>query len=100
MIWKRYRSTPIHSNFEGRGFRLGNTRKDKAIVALAQRSYVLVVRIRWSMFKGRELNSHHPTLHTYRRMFRVFEPMRKTLAGRRNLDVKQLAAILRERLKG
>lgn len=55
---------------------------------------------RWSIFKGRELNSHHPTLHTYRRMFRVFEPMRKTLIGGRNLDVKQLTAILRERLKG
>jgi uncharacterized protein YfbU (UPF0304 family) len=51
---------------------------------------------RWQMFKGRELNSHLPMLNTYRAMYRVFEPMRKTLVGV-GLSVKQLAAILTSR---
>jgi uncharacterized protein YfbU (UPF0304 family) len=36
---------------------------------------------RFSRFKGRDLNSHHPSIETYRRMLAVFEPIRKTLAG-------------------
>lgn len=34
---------------------------------------------RFSRFKGRDLNSHHPSIETYRRMSAVFEPIRKTL---------------------
>jgi len=48
---------------------------------------------RWQLFKGRELNSHSRTLDVYRAMYRVFEPMRKTLVGT-DLNVKQLTAIL------
>lgn len=36
---------------------------------------------RFSRFKGRDLNSHHPSIEKYRRMFAVFEPIRKTLVG-------------------
>ena len=36
---------------------------------------------RFSRFKGRDLNSHHPSIEIYRRMFAVFEPIRKTLVG-------------------
>ena len=31
--------------------------------------------------KGRDLDSHHPTLRRYRAMYRVFEPMRATLTS-------------------
>ncbi len=51
---------------------------------------------RWQMFKGRELNSHCPTLTTYRAMYGVFEPMRKTLVGI-ELNLKQMIAILTAR---
>jgi uncharacterized protein len=37
---------------------------------------------RFSSFKGRDLNSHMPSIETYRRMLRVFEPARRTLVGR------------------
>ncbi|MHB8385260.1 YfbU family protein [Metallibacterium sp.] len=36
---------------------------------------------RFSRFKGRDLNSHLPSIGTYRRMLAVFEPIRKTLDG-------------------
>lgn len=51
---------------------------------------------RWSMFKGRELNSHFPTLDTYRRMLAVFEPMRAGLVGA-ELSADQLIQILKAR---
>lgn len=53
---------------------------------------------RFSRFRGRkrELNSHHPTLETYGKMLRVFEPIRKTLIGR-GLSVDELVSILNSR---
>ena len=51
---------------------------------------------RWQMFKEHDLNSHFPTLNAYLAMYRVFEPMRKTLDGK-GLNVKQLSAILSAR---
>ena len=38
---------------------------------------------RFERFKGRDLNSHHPTTVTYDRMLEVFEPIRVGLIGRR-----------------
>jgi len=49
---------------------------------------------RWSQFKGRELNTHFPTLATYSRMLAVFEPMRSGLVGT-ELDADQLIRILK-----
>jgi uncharacterized protein YfbU (UPF0304 family) len=49
---------------------------------------------RFERFKGRDLNSHHPTYNRYRRMVELFEPMRKTLVGH-GLDVPQLVALLK-----
>jgi uncharacterized protein len=43
------------------------------------------------------VNSHHPTLDTYRRMYQVFEPMRARLAGG-NLSLGQLTEILKAQL--
>jgi uncharacterized protein YfbU (UPF0304 family) len=49
---------------------------------------------RFSNFKGRELNSHMPTTERYRRMFAVFEPIRRTLIGR-ELDGSEIIEILK-----
>jgi uncharacterized protein len=49
---------------------------------------------RFQRFKGRDLNSHHPTYNRYRRMVDLFEPMRRTLVGH-GLDVPQLVTLLK-----
>lgn len=49
---------------------------------------------RFSEFKGRDLNSHFPSLATYSRMLAVFEPMRAGLVGA-GLDANQLIQILK-----
>jgi uncharacterized protein len=51
---------------------------------------------RFSSFEGRDLNSHWQSLDTYRRMYRVFDPMRRTLIGR-TLTADELIAILNEK---
>lgn len=53
---------------------------------------------RFSRFRegNRDLNSHFPTLEGYGRMIQVFEPIRKTLIGRR-LSVDELVSILNSR---
>ena len=49
---------------------------------------------RFQRFKGRDLNSHIPSIDTYRHMWQVFKPMRTTLAGG-ELTYKQLVEILK-----
>ena len=49
---------------------------------------------RFSRFKGRDLNSHHPTYARYSRMAAAFEKIRPTLIGH-GLSVDQLAALLK-----
>jgi len=51
---------------------------------------------RFQKNKGRDLNSHIPSIDTYRRMYTVFEPMRSKLMGNL-LDAKQLVQILLEK---
>jgi len=48
---------------------------------------------RFSTFKGRDLNSRFAMEATYRRMLRIFEPMRAALIGR-SLNAAQIAEIL------
>jgi uncharacterized protein YfbU (UPF0304 family) len=48
---------------------------------------------RFSEFKGRDLNSHSPSLDAYRRMLKVFEPVRHNLIGQ-ELDASQIIDIL------
>lgn len=48
---------------------------------------------RFTRFRGRDLNSHSPSVSGYRRMYEVFEPIRRTLIGRRLTD-DELAQIL------
>ena len=52
---------------------------------------------RFERFKDRNLNSHMPSIETYRRMLEVFLPMRSTLHGG-SLTESQLAAILSEKV--
>lgn len=49
---------------------------------------------RFSEFKGREMNSHAPSVGRYRRMLGHFEPMRATLDGV-SLSADQLIALLK-----
>jgi uncharacterized protein len=49
---------------------------------------------RFQHFKGRDLNSHRPSIEAYRRMYAVFAPMRANLHNR-NLGVNELTAILK-----
>jgi len=51
---------------------------------------------RFSGFDGRDLNSHWQSLDTYRRMLRVFDPMRRNLTGR-TLTADELIAVLSEK---
>jgi uncharacterized protein YfbU (UPF0304 family) len=47
----------------------------------------------FSHFAKRDLNSHSPSVEAYRRMFRAFEPMRKTLATG-DLSAEEMVTIL------
>ncbi|MFC4191923.1 YfbU family protein [Novosphingobium lubricantis] len=51
---------------------------------------------RFSRYRSRDwdLNSHFPTLDTYRQMIRVFEPIRQTLIGRK-MSLDELTSVLR-----
>jgi uncharacterized protein YfbU (UPF0304 family) len=49
---------------------------------------------RFEDFKGRSFNSHSPTVARYRRMFRLFEPMRVNLVGR-ELSVSEVITLLK-----
>lgn len=50
---------------------------------------------RFSTFKGRDLNSHAPSLDTYRRMLAVFQPLRNS-HDFDTLNVEQIISILKE----
>lgn len=49
---------------------------------------------RFANFKGRDLNSHAPSIDRYRRMVRVFEPMRRGLMGGSLLGAGQIIELL------
>jgi uncharacterized protein len=53
-----------------------------------------VMSHRFESFKGRNLNSHHPSVEGYQRMYEVFEPMRAALVGR-ELNLAEMTAILK-----
>lgn len=52
---------------------------------------------RFSIFEGRDLNSYAPLLDSYRRMLRVFEPMRRTLVGG-GLSAAQIVDLLKAKV--
>lgn len=47
-------------------------------------------------FEARDLNSHMPSIDGYRKMYRVFEPIRKTLANR-SLNADEIGTIMNAR---
>ena len=51
---------------------------------------------RFQKFKGRELNSHYPSIDAHRRRLAVFEPMRETLEGV-ELSASQIIDLLKAR---
>ncbi len=52
---------------------------------------------RFTNFKGRDLDSHFPSLDAYRRMLSVYMPLRNEIAHTGGLTADQLIAILKER---
>jgi uncharacterized protein YfbU (UPF0304 family) len=48
---------------------------------------------RFEHFKGRDLNSHMPSIDRYRHMYRVFEPIRETLHSR-SLNAAEIIQIM------
>ncbi|MBN1459890.1 MAG: YfbU family protein [Armatimonadetes bacterium] len=51
---------------------------------------------RFTNFRGRDLNSHFPTVEAYSRMLDAYTPLRPGLIGR-DLNAQEIAAILRAR---
>lgn len=51
---------------------------------------------RFESFKGRDLNSHCPSIEAYRRMLSVFDPIRKTLTFK-PLSAENIVKILKEK---
>jgi len=81
---------PFGKNPRFRGFD-GNNETEHLGIA-----YFLIEKLeRFSSFDGRDLNSHMPSLDMYRRMYRVFDPMRRNLIGR-TLTADELIAVLNE----
>jgi len=52
---------------------------------------------RFPFFKNKDFNSHFPSIDGYRRMFRVFEPMRVNLMGV-ELNASQIIELLKARI--
>jgi uncharacterized protein YfbU (UPF0304 family) len=69
-------ATPFGKDVHFRGFDGNNEAEHLGIAGFLIRDLE-----RFSDFKGRDLNSHAPSIDTYRRMMQVYEPMRRTLMG-------------------
>jgi hypothetical protein len=52
---------------------------------------------RFAHFKGRDLNSHSPSIEVYQRMYEVFEPLRKNLHNR-DLNADEIITIMKAKL--
>ena len=68
----------------------GNNETD--LMGIAQ--FFVQTMNRFQRFKGREFNSHAQVAGRYRRMAKAFEPMRSTLAHRRQLSANQILELL------
>lgn len=77
-----------HHAIKFRGFD-GNNEAEHMSIA----SFLIEDMGRFSRFKGRSLNAHHPTLDRYRKMYAVFEPLRPEL-GIVTLTLPQLLKIM------
>lgn len=79
---------PFGKNPKFRGFD-GNNEPQ---IGIAQ--FLIEQLDRFGSFKDRDLNSHMPSIDTYRRMYSAFKPMRQELAGEL-LTANQLIEILK-----
>lgn len=52
---------------------------------------------RFTMFRGRDFNSHMPSIDAYQRMLSAFTPIRSNLAGR-EMTASEIIAVLNERM--
>lgn len=80
---------PYGKHVEFRGFD-GNNESEHMSVA----RFMLEKQNRFSELKGRNLNSHMPSVEMYRRMLPVFEPMRRNLGPGGYLSAGQMIALL------
>lgn len=67
---------PFGNDVKFRGFG-GNRETEHMSVAM----FLINDLDRFAAFKGRDINSHLPSIDAYRRMYRVFEPIRPSLVG-------------------
>lgn len=86
-----HEADPFGTHVQFRGFD-GNNETEQLGIA----RFLIEDLDRFTRFRSCDLNSHMPTVDTYRRMLAVFEPLRRTLVGRR-LSVNELAAVLNGR---
>lgn len=82
---------PFGANVQFRGFDGNN---EGELLSIAR--FLVDDLDRFSRFRSRSLNSHSPTVDGNRRMVAAFEPIRRTLIGRR-LSVDELVTILNAR---
>jgi len=81
---------PFGRNVQFRGFD-GNNETEYMGVA----GFLVNDLERFSTFKGRDLNSHLPSLNTYKRMLAVFRPLRNSHTFN-TLNAEQIIKILKE----
>lgn len=82
------KADPFGKEVRFRGFD-GNNEGEQMSIA----DFLIADLDRFSEFKGRDLNSHCPSIDCYRRMLAVYEPIQKKTQPR-HLNVDDLAAIL------
>jgi len=83
-------AAPFGKEPKFRGFD-GNNESEYMSIA----SFLINDLDRFGEFKGRSMNSHMPSIETYRRMLSTFEPMRRNLMSGR-LPLSNLSVILKE----
>lgn len=83
------RAAPFGKHIQFRGFD-GNNESEYMSIA----HFLIEDLGRFERFKKRELNSHMPSVGMYGRMYKVFEPIRRTLIDRQ-LSADELVEILK-----
>jgi uncharacterized protein len=86
-------ATPFGKHVAFRGFD-GNDESEHLNVA----RFLIDDMGRFSTFKDRDLNSHAPSIAAYRRMYRLFEPMRVSLGGGNEVGATQIIELMKAML--
>ena len=80
---------PFGKNLRFRGFDGNN---ESALIGIAR--FLVDKMGRFERFKGRDLNSHMPSIKTYKRMMEVYSPLRRSMVGG-YLEATQMISILK-----